>query len=62
MNAGQQLLAGKLFRPVAETKDIRAFLGSHDLVGHNVPLVRIHPSGVSRQTKPFFALSQRLIR
>ena len=46
MNARQKLLASKVFCLIVETKDIDGFRGSHDFVRGNVPLVRIHLSGL----------------
>src|SRR5258708_11014887 len=62
MNGGYYLLTSKLFLLMAVTENIQVFLGSYDRIGLNIPLVRIHLCGLSRQTKTFFALAQCLFR
>src|SRR2546428_68159 len=51
---------GLACRHTRQTEDIRVLLGSHGDVRCYVPLIGVHLSGLSCQTKPFFALSQRL--
>src|SRR5258705_2834158 len=55
MDSGHQLLPSKLLRQVAETEDTYVLRGSRDRVGCNVPLVGIHLSCLSCQTKPLLA-------
>ena len=61
MNFSQYLLTGNP-RRLVDPQNLGGFCGEHDEVGGSIPLISEHLSGLSRQTKPSFALAQSLLR